>query len=96
VCSIAARQGAQLTAFTAANLDPGDERELARAFRQVSRECTLLVIAHRFSTVQAADHVIVLDQGQAVAAGSHQQLSRTNEYYRILAASGAQPAARHA
>jgi ABC-type multidrug transport system fused ATPase/permease subunit len=77
-------------------LDAINERELARAFRQVSRECTLLVIAHRFSTVQAADHVIVLDQGQAVAAGSHQQLSRTNEYYRILAAAGAQPAVRHA
>ncbi|MDX6721456.1 MAG: hypothetical protein QOJ63_3710 [Solirubrobacteraceae bacterium] len=66
-------------------LDPINERELARAFRQVSRECALLVIAHRFSTVRAADHVIVLDEGRVVAAGDHGLLSRTNGYYRTLA-----------
>jgi len=70
-------------------LDPINEQALACAFRQMSQECTLLVIAHRFSTVRAADHVIVLDEGRVAAAGSHKLLSRTNKYYRTLAVASA-------
>jgi ABC-type multidrug transport system fused ATPase/permease subunit len=70
-------------------LDPINEQALAYAFRQMSQECTLLVIAHRFSTVRAADHVIVLDDGRVAAAGNHKLLSRTNKYYRTLAAASA-------
>ncbi len=73
-------------------LDPINEGELACAIQQVSRECTLLVIAHRFSTVRAADHVIVLGEGKVVEAGDHETLSRTNEYYRALEAASTRKA----
>jgi ABC-type multidrug transport system fused ATPase/permease subunit len=46
----------------------------------------MLVIAHRFSTVRAADQVVVLDRGRVVAAGNHEELLSTNDYYRGLAA----------
>ncbi len=73
-------------------LDPINERELASTLEKVSQECMLFVIAHRFSTVLAADHVIVLDKGRVAAAGSHGLLSRTNQYYQTLAAASAREA----
>ncbi|MGC0333739.1 ABC-type multidrug transport system fused ATPase/permease subunit [Streptomyces sp. SAI-170] len=55
-------------------LDPVGEAALRRTVRRISRECTLLVIAHRPSTVQAADHLIALADGHVVATGSPAEL----------------------
>ncbi|MFI5783369.1 ABC transporter ATP-binding protein [Nocardia sp. NPDC051570] len=68
-----------------AHLDPVNEAALHRAVDRIATECALLVIAHRYSTVQAADHIIVLDHGTVVTAGDHRELLTTNEYYRALA-----------
>jgi ABC-type multidrug transport system fused ATPase/permease subunit len=67
------------------HLDPVNEAAFDQAIEQVSQECALLLIAHRFSTVSAADHVIVLNDGEVVAMGSHDELSETNDFYRRLA-----------
>jgi ABC-type multidrug transport system fused ATPase/permease subunit len=68
-----------------AHLDAMNEAALRRAIDRVSTECALLVIAHRFSTVRAADLIVLLDRGEVVAVGSHEELLETSDYYRSLA-----------
>jgi ATP-binding cassette subfamily B protein len=70
-------------------LDSVNERALTRAMRQIARQRALLVIAHRISTIRAADHIIVLREGAVVAEGSHEDLLRTSAFYRGLAGGAA-------
>ncbi|MEV0899697.1 ABC transporter ATP-binding protein [Actinoplanes sp. NPDC049802] len=65
-----------------AHLDPESERALTATLRQVSAVCALMVIAHRFSTVRSADHILVIDSGVVTASGTHAELSRSDPYYR--------------
>jgi ATP-binding cassette subfamily B protein len=46
---------------------------------------TTVIIAHRLATILHADLIVVMDQGQPVAAGSHQQLLSSSELYSRLA-----------
>jgi ABC-type multidrug transport system fused ATPase/permease subunit len=48
------------------------------------RDRTVLVIAHRLSTVQHADRILVLDRGRLVAAGTHAELLEQEGPYRRL------------
>jgi ATP-binding cassette subfamily B protein len=66
-------------------LDAVNERALTRVMRRIATGRALLVIAHRISTVRAADHIIVLDQGRVLAQGSHEELMTTSAFYRGLA-----------
>lgn len=68
-----------------AHLDAANEAALGRAIEQVSSACALLVIAHRFSTVRAADRIMVLNDGRIEAVGDHDELLATSEYYRGIA-----------
>ncbi|MER6689272.1 ABC transporter ATP-binding protein [Streptomyces minutiscleroticus] len=68
------------------HLDALNEAALAAALKDVSRECAVLVIAHRISTVQHADRIIVLDEGRITACGRHEELLTTSAVYRQLAA----------
>ncbi|MGW6840830.1 ABC transporter ATP-binding protein [Streptomyces sp. NPDC054958] len=65
-------------------LDPINERELTEVLRDISRERALLVVAHRMSTVRAADRIVVLDDGRVGAEGTHEQLLAENPFYRRL------------
>jgi ATP-binding cassette subfamily B protein/ATP-binding cassette subfamily C protein len=67
------------------NLDARNEHALRQAIDAASQERTLLIVAHRLSTVVDADQIIVLDRGRVVAAGSHDELADTNPLYRELA-----------
>ncbi|NGO13599.1 ABC transporter ATP-binding protein [Streptomyces sp. HC44] len=67
-----------------AHLDAVNEAALRRSIRETTAECTLLVIAHRMSTIRAADLIIVLDAGRVVATGTHWDLVDTNEHYQSL------------
>lgn len=79
------RPGLLLLDEPTSQLDALSEAALDRAIDQVSSECALLVIAHRYSTVRAADKVVVLNHGRVVAAGNHEELLDSDDYYRRLA-----------
>jgi ATP-binding cassette subfamily B protein len=66
-------------------LDAANEIAVHKAFRNLMQGRTTLIIAHRLSTVQNADRIVVLDQGRIVAEGSHQQLYAQQGLYQHLA-----------
>lgn len=69
------------------NLDAASEREVQRALERLMDGRTTFVIAHRLSTVQGADRILVLDEGRLVEQGTHAELmARTGGLYRELAA----------
>ena len=57
-----------------ANIDSGTERAIQQALAKVRQNTTLVVIAHRLSTIVDADTILVLQRGQIVERGAHQQL----------------------
>ena len=66
------------------SLDSRTESEILRNLRELSREATTLVIAHRLSTVVHADEIIVLDDGSIVERGTHAQLLQCAGRYAAL------------
>ncbi|WP_369244260.1 ABC transporter ATP-binding protein [Streptomyces sp. R41] len=69
------------------HLDAINEAALTTVMKDVAQECALLVIAHRLSTVQHADHIVVLQDGRTAAGGRHEELLASSTLYRELAAS---------
>ena len=68
-------------------VDPSKEHEIREAMATVMKGRTTIVIAHRPGTIALADTVILLDEGRAVAIGTHEGLLAENERYRqVLAA----------
>ncbi|GAA2558792.1 MULTISPECIES: ABC transporter ATP-binding protein [Streptomyces] len=65
-------------------LDALNELELRDAIADISRTTTVLVVAHRLSTVTRAHQILVLDQGRVRASGTHEELARTDDLYRVL------------
>ena len=65
-----------------ANVDPENEDQLQRAMEALTREKTVLMIAHRLKTVRGADQILVLDQGSVVQKGTHDELIQQAGIYR--------------
>ena len=69
------------------NVDTNTERQVQRAIRSLMQGKTSFVIAHRLSTVQNADKILVVDHGDVVEQGTHQELMASKGYYYRLYAS---------
>jgi ATP-binding cassette subfamily B protein len=67
-----------------AHLDSESERAIQAAFQSALRGRTSLVIAHRLSTVQSADLILVLNRGRIVERGRHEELLAAGQLYAQL------------
>jgi ATP-binding cassette, subfamily B, bacterial len=75
-----------------ANLDYATENEVKRTLGHLSYRPTTLVIAHRYSMVKDADHVIVLDEGKIREQGAPDQLIAAGGWFSRFAVQAAQAA----
>ena len=66
-------------------LDNESEAAIQASLEQVATGRTTLVIAHRLSTVERADLIVVMDQGQVIDSGRHDELIARCELYQRLA-----------
>ena len=65
-----------------ANVDPENEKELMEAITELTQEKTVIMIAHRLKTVRRADQILVVDNGQIVQRGTHDELMGQDGIYR--------------
>lgn len=65
-----------------ANIDPENEKELTEAIQALTKEKTILMIAHRLKTVRDADRILVVDKGSIVQEGTHEELMKEEGIYR--------------
>lgn len=65
-----------------ANVDPENEQELMEAIQKLTQEKTVIMIAHRLKTVRNADQILVVDKGQIVQRGTHDELIKQDGIYR--------------
>ena len=64
------------------SVDPENEQALLSAIQELTKDKTLISIAHRLSTVRNADQIIVIDQGRIVQRGTHHELLQKEGIYQ--------------
>jgi len=65
-------------------VDTETEFEIQKAMRGLTKDKTTLVIAHRITSVQDCDRIIVLDKGKVIELGSHNELIKNNGFYKKI------------
>jgi len=68
-------------------LDYKTDAVLRRRLKEVTQDATVLIVAQRVGTIMDADQIIVLDKGEIVGRGRHEELMETNDIYREIAES---------
>lgn len=66
------------------SVDNESEELIQRATDKLTEGRTSIVIAHRLSTIQSADKIVVLEKGEIMEMGDHQELLQHNGYYKTL------------
>ncbi len=65
-------------------LDSITEKEVQKGIQNLIADRTAIIIAHRLSTVQHCDKIVVMDQGKIIAVGKHAELLKTNKQYKEM------------
>ena len=65
-------------------LDNETQEQIQKAIDNLKGEYTILIIAHRLSTVIDADKIFVIDDGKIIDSGTHQELLKKCEFYKNL------------
>ena len=66
-------------------LDLESEAFIQETIRKVSKDRTTIIVAHRLSTITHADKIVVIEHGQVVESGTHQELlDRNGAYHRLF------------
>jgi ABC-type multidrug transport system fused ATPase/permease subunit len=73
-------------------LDSVIERSILEALPALVRDKTLFVVAHRLSTIQSSDRILLLNENRLVATGTHQSLLESDDFYRAVVSSQQAPA----
>lgn len=67
-----------------ANLDAESEAYILESLEEFTKDRTTFIIAHRFSTIESVDRILVLEDGNLIGFGPHKELIKTNALYRNL------------
>jgi ABC-type multidrug transport system fused ATPase/permease subunit len=84
LCAVERGAGVVLLDEPTAQLDVRGEAEIFDRILAATRQCTTILISHRFSTVRHADRICVLEQGCVVELGSHEELMSRGGRYRTM------------
>ena len=63
-------------------LDSESEKAIVNTLKELHGKKTIIIVAHRLSTIQHADKIIVLEDGKVIEEGSHQKLLTNNNRYK--------------
>jgi ABC-type multidrug transport system fused ATPase/permease subunit len=84
LCAVRVGAGVVLLDEPTAQLDVRGEAEIFERLLAATRQCTTILISHRFSTVRHVDRICVLEKGKVVELGAHDELMALNGRYRTM------------
>ena len=82
--ALAARPRIYLFDDSFSALDVATDQRLRESLADATTGATVIIVAQRVSTIREADHIIVLDGGEVVGAGTHEELLESNATYREI------------